>query len=88
MIESKVKRFGEVSNLKVGAKGKLEVALKPGDYSYCVIKCELIGRWLWLLRSMDIAACGWPGRQSVAFAGLGSTLARVARAGPGALRGL
>jgi hypothetical protein len=33
----------------------------------------MIGRLRWLLRSMDLAACGWLGRQSVAFA-VGSDL--------------
>ena len=43
VIESKVKRFGEVSDLKVGAKGKLEVALKPGDY---MLICNIKGHFM------------------------------------------
>ncbi len=46
VIESKVKRFGEVSDIKFGAAGKLAVALKPGDYMLiCNNKGALHGRY-------------------------------------------
>lgn len=43
VIESKLKRFGEVSNLKVGATGKLAVSLKPGEY---MLICNIKGHFM------------------------------------------
>lgn len=43
VIEKKVKSFGEVADLKAGAKGKLTVALKAGDY---VLICNIPGHYM------------------------------------------
>jgi uncharacterized cupredoxin-like copper-binding protein len=43
VIEKKVKSFGEVADLKSGAKGKLTVALKAGDY---VLICNIPGHYM------------------------------------------
>lgn len=43
VIEKKVKSFGEVADLKVGAKGQLSVDLKAGDY---VLICNIPGHYM------------------------------------------
>ena len=43
VIEKKVKSFGEVANLKGGAKGNLNVNLKAGDY---VLICNIAGHYM------------------------------------------
>jgi len=43
VVEKKVKSFGEVSDLKTGAKGNLSVNLKAGDY---VLICNIPGHFM------------------------------------------
>lgn len=43
VIEKKVKSFGEVADLKVGAKGQVAVDLKAGDY---VLICNIPGHFM------------------------------------------
>lgn len=43
VIEKKVKSFGEVADLKAGAKGQLTVNLKAGDY---VLICNIPGHFM------------------------------------------
>lgn len=43
VIEKKVKSFGEVADLKAGAKGKLTINLKAGEY---VLICNIPGHYM------------------------------------------
>lgn len=43
VIEKKIKSFGEVAELKAGAKGTLTVNLKAGDY---VLICNIPGHYM------------------------------------------